>query len=138
MVTFLNHKILTLIFGSQKCVFPKCTFLGPNWVGGAWYGIFLIREKPALRAGLIMIIIQYITLYVWHVTSFAIVFILQLPSDQLRCCAAVSGLMDIWALATNSDLEVILVLIAILDLRRRLVCTKHILFQSSCHLLFLF
>ena len=21
-------------------------FLGPNWVGGTWYGIFLIRQKP--------------------------------------------------------------------------------------------
>ena len=26
---------------------PKMRFWGPNWVGGAWYGIFLIREKPA-------------------------------------------------------------------------------------------
>ena len=26
-------------------------FRGPNWVGWAWYGIFLIREKPALRTG---------------------------------------------------------------------------------------
>ena len=29
---------------------------GPNWVRGAWYGIFLIRLKPALRAGLINLI----------------------------------------------------------------------------------
>ena len=33
--------------------FENVHFWGPNWVGGAWYGIFLIREKPALRAGLI-------------------------------------------------------------------------------------
>ena len=26
-------------------------FWGPNWIGGAWYGIFLIRQKPTLPAG---------------------------------------------------------------------------------------
>ena len=32
---------------------------GPNRVGGAWYGIFLIHEKPALRAGLINLSNEY-------------------------------------------------------------------------------
>ena len=32
-------KILTLIFGSLKCVFAKCTFSGPqlSWRGLVWY-----------------------------------------------------------------------------------------------------
>ena len=29
-LNFQQKKILTFIFGSQKCVFPKCTFLGPQ------------------------------------------------------------------------------------------------------------
>ena len=33
--------------------YQNINFWGPNCVGGAWYGIFLIRGKPALRAGLI-------------------------------------------------------------------------------------
>ena len=33
------------MFGSLKCVFPKCTFLGPQLSC-----IFLICEKPAMRA----------------------------------------------------------------------------------------
>ena len=34
-----SHKILATIFGSLKCVFPKCTFLGPKsiWVALVWY-----------------------------------------------------------------------------------------------------
>ena len=43
-----------MIFWSQKCLFRKCTFLGPQLSRGVWYGIFLIREKPALRVGLII------------------------------------------------------------------------------------
>ena len=42
-----------MIFKFLKSIFPKCTFWGSNWVGGDWYGIFWIREKPALRTGLI-------------------------------------------------------------------------------------
>ena len=48
---------LVFIIGITHSLWKRCTiapnFQGPNWVGGAWYGIFLIREKPALRAGLI-------------------------------------------------------------------------------------
>ena len=42
---------------------------GPNGVGGAWYGIFLIREKPALRADLIN---RYINSkeYIYFVRTF--------------------------------------------------------------------
>ena len=63
-----------MIFRSQKCLFPNVHFRGPNWVGGAWYGIFLIREKPALRAGLInwnILIFAYGRLFnLWKVCSF--------------------------------------------------------------------
>ena len=41
--------------------FQSVHYRGPNWVGGAWYGIFLIREKPALCAGLIIYIV-----YIFH------------------------------------------------------------------------
>ena len=37
--------------GPKNVFFQNVHFRGPNWVGGAWYGIFLIREKPALSAG---------------------------------------------------------------------------------------
>ena len=37
--------------GPKNAFFQHVHFWGPNWVGGAWYGIFLIREKPAIRAG---------------------------------------------------------------------------------------
>ena len=44
--TFLfKHSILI--------IFQNVHFWGLNWVRGAWYGIFFIHEKPALRAGLI-------------------------------------------------------------------------------------
>ena len=39
--------------GPKNAFFQNVHFRGPNWVGGAWYGIFLIREKPALRVGLL-------------------------------------------------------------------------------------
>ena len=39
--------------GPKNAFFKNVHFRGPNLVGGAWYGIFLIREKPALGAGLI-------------------------------------------------------------------------------------
>ena len=29
-------KILTLIFGSQKCVFPKCIFSGPGMISSSF------------------------------------------------------------------------------------------------------
>ena len=45
---------LAFIFGSLKWFFQNVQSRGLNWVGGAWYGIFLIRQKPALRACLIM------------------------------------------------------------------------------------
>ena len=41
--------------GPSNAFFQKVHFQGPNCVGGACYGIFLIRQKPTLRAGLIMI-----------------------------------------------------------------------------------
>ena len=37
--------------GPKNAFFQNVYFWGPNWVGGASYGIFLIRA-PALRAGL--------------------------------------------------------------------------------------
>ena len=40
-------------FGPKSPFFQNVHFRGPTWVGGSWYGIFLIREKPALGAGLI-------------------------------------------------------------------------------------
>ena len=39
--------------GPKNAFFQNVNFRGPNWVGGALYGIFLIREKPKLRAGFI-------------------------------------------------------------------------------------
>ena len=58
------------LFEIRKCVFPKCTFLGPQLSrGGAWYGIFSIREKPVLRAGLINSICTY-TSYIFLGTVF--------------------------------------------------------------------
>ena len=47
-------QILALIFGSLKCVFPKCTFAGPQLSRRGLVWIFLIRQKPTLRTGLIM------------------------------------------------------------------------------------
>ena len=46
-------KTLASIFGSLKCIFPKCTFSGLQLSlrGLVWY--LLIRQKPMLRAGLI-------------------------------------------------------------------------------------
>ena len=49
---FPKKKHLALIFGFLKCVFPKCTFSGPQLSWRGCYGIFLIRQKPMLRAGL--------------------------------------------------------------------------------------
>ena len=34
--------------GPKNAFFEDVHFRGPNWVGGAWYGIFLIREKLGL------------------------------------------------------------------------------------------
>ena len=39
--------------GPKSAFFQNVHFRGPNWVGGAWYGIFSIREKPARSEGLI-------------------------------------------------------------------------------------
>ena len=46
----IKIKILILIFGSQKCVFPKCTFLGPQLSrsGLVWYLLYLWKA-PAPR-----------------------------------------------------------------------------------------
>ena len=34
--------------GPKNAFFQNVHFCCPNWVGGAWYGIFLIREKRGL------------------------------------------------------------------------------------------
>ena len=43
------------------CFSKMYIFGAPIESGGAWYGIFLIREKPALRAGLITNIMKNTT-----------------------------------------------------------------------------
>ena len=40
--------------------FLNVHFWAPNWVGGAWYGILLIRQKPALRPRALRISLSYI------------------------------------------------------------------------------
>ena len=62
MLTTSQTTFFNITFSLASVIWPfwavfrgKIHFWGPNWVGGAWYGIFLICEKPTLRAGLITV-----------------------------------------------------------------------------------
>ena len=63
--------------------FKNVHFWGPNWVGGAWYGIFFICEKPALRAGLIFLILIAILLLILTLIMNLILFFILCTKDWI-------------------------------------------------------
>ena len=76
----ISQKILSRMFGSLKCVFPKCTFLGPqlNRLGRVWYLLNLLKALALLwgpvgtKAFRELDKMKYLKMYIFYSSQYGV------------------------------------------------------------------